>query len=103
MQRARDLKSITPDFRARVKIFSEGEGGRSSPVPNDFGCPCKLTRAADSANDARLLFEKDWIDLGEDAVASFFFVFGEDAARPFRDAGHFLLWEARIIGEAHVL
>ncbi|KWV93097.1 hypothetical protein [Erythrobacter sp. YT30] len=62
-----------------------------------------LSRSADNANDARLLVKKDWIELGEEAVASFFFVYGDAAARPFRKAEKFFLWDGKIIGEAIVI
>lgn len=62
-----------------------------------------LTRAAKEGNDARLLFEDDWTDLGREITASFFFLFGEDAAQRYRDAGRFFLKEVRIIAEARII
>ena len=103
VQRTCDLQARAPHFKARVRFLPSGEGARKSPVPNGFGCPCKLSKDTIKANDARLLFEEDWVELGEEVVAGFFFLFGDDAARPFQDAGRFFLWEAGIVGEAIVL
>lgn len=99
----RDLRQRIPSFSAEVRFFETSEGGRKGPVPNGFGCPCMLQRESREANDARMLFSQDWVALGTVVTADFFFVFGEEASDKFRNAGHFYLWESRIIGETTLL
>ncbi|MGB3472720.1 MAG: hypothetical protein WBA51_18035 [Erythrobacter sp.] len=101
--RVRDLKNRLPHFSADVSFYASHENSRKGPVPNSFGCPCKLDRDSNHANDARILFEKDWVELGTVAWGDFFFVFGEEAAEKFRNAGRFFLWEGQIIAEATVV
>lgn len=101
--RVDDLSQRKPEFLAIVRFYPTDEGGRKGPVPNGFGCSCILTKLAKQSNDVRLLFDKDWTKLGEEAVVSFFFLHGEEAAKRYREAGQFFLWEGRIIADVNIL
>lgn len=101
--RADALARRKPDLIAHVRFLRSEEGGREGPVPNGFGCPCKLNKQDAQANDARILFEQDWTPLGSNVTGKVFFDHGEDAARAYREAGHFYLWEGKIIAEADVI
>ena len=103
VDRVFNLMHMTPQFRANVRFMLTEEGGRKGPVPNSFGCPCVLTNPAKEGNDARLLFDEDWTELGKATIASFFFTGGEEAAKRYREAGQFYLWEGKIVGEVKVL
>ncbi|NCP15366.1 MAG: hypothetical protein GW858_14605 [Sphingomonadales bacterium] len=103
MDRVHDLAGKTPDLIAEVRFFPSSEGGRNGPVLNGYGCPCILHREAREGNDARFLFEQNWVEPGETVTAKLCFTFGLEAANRFRQVGRFYLWEDKIVGEAAVI
>ncbi|MEO9462875.1 MAG: hypothetical protein ABJ242_09080 [Marinomonas sp.] len=102
-ERVAELKKRTPDLRAEVLFYALEDGGRKTPVPSGIGFPCKLTQESSVANDAAVIFDRNWVDPGNTAIADFYFLLGEEAAGKFRSAGKFYLWEAGIVAEAIVL
>ena len=101
--RVAELEARTPDLWAEVRFYTTEDGGRKVPAPSGIGFACQLKIDSPVANDAELLFDKNWIEPGENAEAKFFFLMGEEVATKFRAAGAFYLWEAGIVAEAIVL
>ena len=99
--RGADLRGMTPDLVAQLRLYPTAEGGKAQPAYPGWGCPCKI-EGESSLWDAWPLLGDEALLPGEDREVGFVFMRPEGAA-PARKAGHFHLWKRRLIGEAWVV
>jgi len=94
---------ITPDFIARITLYSTEAGGRKGPIVTEpYGCPCKFDPKDFSAWDFRILTNGDKFSPGETKEFPVKFL-SPEIVPAFRKVKKFYLWEGRIIGEAVVI
>ncbi len=101
--RAEFLRNAKPELVADLRLYSTEEGGRKSPIPPGWGCPCSAERNTNEAWDGFPILGEQEMRPGEARRVGFVFLSGEAAALLFRRAGSFYLWEGRFIGEATVV
>jgi hypothetical protein len=103
--RAEQLRNMTLQLIADVTLYATAEGGRRLPAFPGWGCPCCLSKKTPivAAYDTWPLLGDTAIQPGESRRLGFVFLSGETAAKLFRDAGKFFLWEGGFIGEAIVV
>lgn len=99
-ERVRQLAARPPHLTGMVRFLPARQGGRTGPVPNGMGCTCLPDPRLTAGHDARLLFDTDWVPLDVPVATRFFFLGGESAAASYRRASRFMLWDAKVIGEA---
>jgi hypothetical protein len=103
MSNAEQWQTRTPDLVADVRLYPTAEGGRRSPAPPGWGCPCFATKGDPEGGwDARLQLGGEPFHPGTERRVGFVFLYPEGAAR-MRSSGTFYLWEAGYIGEARVV
>jgi hypothetical protein len=93
-------KNISPDFVAKITLYSPDQRGRQSPIVGEwFGCPCKFHPNDFTAWDCRILTSEEKFSPGETKHFGLVFLTRE-IAPVFKQVAKFYLWEGRIIGEA---
>lgn len=91
---------LSPDFIAKITLYSTEKGGRQSPlIGEQFGCLCKFDEKDFSAWDCRILVGGERFYPGETKNFGIKFMTPEAGAL-FRVVKKFYLWESKIIGEA---
>jgi hypothetical protein len=97
------LREASPQLIADVLLYATQDGGKRLTVQPGWGCPCSTSKSKDIPfYDAWPLLDAPFAP-GERRRLGFVFLSGDEAARVFRDAGKFYLWEGRFIGEATVV
>ncbi len=102
--RAEILRTKSPHLIVDLTLYpTENGGGKSEALPG-WGCLC-----CDS-NVEPIVRYVGWPLLGDEPMApgqqrrlGFVFLSGDEAAKIFKQAGKFYLWEGRFIGEAVVV
>jgi hypothetical protein len=104
MGRAEQLRGMSPQLVADVRLYPTEEGGRRSTALPGWGCPCCVSRQEPIVGyDGWPLLGDTPIGPGERRRLGFVFLSGEEAAVIMREAGTFYLWEGGFIGEAKVV
>ena len=105
MSRATFLKTAAPHLVADVRMYATDSEGRKGPAALGWGVPCMISLAEPLKGwDAWPIFDENRpLEPGENRQVGFYFLSGDEAARAMRDAGHFYLWEGRVVGEARVV
>jgi hypothetical protein len=103
MSRAEQLRVMSPQLVADVTMYATDQGGRNYVAQPGWGCPCMISKSQPLTGwDAWPLLDSP-IGPGERRRLGFVFLSGEEAAKIFRQAGFFYLWEGGFIGEAAVV
>lgn len=103
MERAEQLRKMTPQLIADVKLYRTEEGGRESTANPGWGCPCMVSDMPPWVGwDAWPLLGYDALNPGDERTLGFVFL-SPDGLKAIRSAGKFYLWEGRVIGEAIVV
>jgi len=104
MERAEQLRGMSPQLVADVRLYPTEEGGRKSTALPGWGCPCCVSRQEPIVGyDGWLLLGDTPMEPGEQRRVGFVFLSGEEVAVIMREAGTFYLWEGGFIGEAKVV
>jgi hypothetical protein len=104
MPSAKTLWTLTPQLIADVTLYSTSLGGRKSPAPPGWGCPCCCSKSSPIVGyDGWPLLEDPPLAPGDQRRLGFVFLSGNEAIEVFRKAGKFFLWERGFIGEAIVV
>jgi len=97
------LRPMEPELIADVTLYPTAEGGRKSAVQPGWGCPCMLSKSLPLVGyDGRPILNEP-LEPGGHRRLGFRFLLGEEAAKMFKKAGSFYLWEGRFVGEAVVV
>ena len=92
------------DLVATVFLYPPGRGGRAHAIEAGWSCSCIPANASDEHHwQGWPLLNSVVLHPGESGCFGWMFAEGEQATARLREAGSFLLWEERIIGEARVL
>lgn|SRR5262249_30446313 len=97
MSRAEQLRVMSPQLVADVTMYATDQGGRKYVAQPGWGCPCVISKSQPVDRVGRMAA------FGERRRLGFVFLSGEEAAKIFRRAGFFYLWECGFIGEAAVV
>jgi hypothetical protein len=101
------MAEIEPDLVADITLYRTEDGGRLHPLRGDLtkysGFPCKINKEDLEAWDCRILLEGKIIKPGESHRLKMAFISSTHVVPLLVKAGHFYLWEAKIIGEARVV
>ena len=105
MSRLAFLKSATPHLIADVRMYATENNGRKTSAVLGWGVPCIVSLAEPLTGwDAWPIFDDGRpLAPGESRRVGFHFLSGDEPARIMREAGHFYLWEGRVVGEAVVV
>jgi hypothetical protein len=96
------MNDLGPDLIADVTFYPTERGGRREPTGAKwFGCPCTPKLDPPEYWDCRLFYETP-IHPGETRRVAVKFLH-KDAVPIFQAAGHFYLWDMRIIGKAVII
>jgi hypothetical protein len=97
------MSDIAPHFIAEITLYPHDRGGRRSPIIAErYSCPCKFHEKDFTGWDCIILTGGERFSPGETKRFGVVFLTPE-AAPLFRSMEKFLLWEGRIIGEAHAI
>jgi hypothetical protein len=97
------MAKLTPHVMAKVRLYTNEEGGRSKPIPAiQFSCPLFFQG---EGFDCRLLLDQAGIDLplGGNAVVPIKFLFPEHIVPRLKKGDQFRLWEGKEIAVGEVL
>jgi hypothetical protein len=104
VERAQQLRSMSPQVVADVTLYPTSEGGRKSTAFPGWGCPCCVSKMDPIIGyDGWPLLGDTPLEPGEQRRLGFVFLSGEEAAEIMRNARTFYLWEGGFIGEATVV
>jgi hypothetical protein len=102
--RAEFQQTAAPQLVADVRMYATEMGGREQPAPPGWGCLCTTSPFPPfSGYDALLLLRDSPLRAGETRRIGFTFLSPEQAPAALRAAGHFYLWDGRVVGEAEVV
>jgi hypothetical protein len=96
------MSELKYDIIAKVRFFTEEEGGRKSPtLENFFGCPMVIR---EKKYDCRLLLSNIGpISPGDEVVVPIKFLDYKTVSAILKENDNFELWEMGIIAEGKVL
>lgn len=91
------------DLLADVQLYAAVVGGKACPVTHGYRCVC-LGRSdlRDAGWESRLHVGDEPFEPGSERRVGLEFLTTDDADA-IRQAGHFYLWDGRIIGEGKVV
>jgi hypothetical protein len=103
MTRAEQLRRMTPQLMADVRLYGTEEGGRQSAVHPGWGCPCMVSKAPPWEGwDGWPLLGDQTIEPGDRRRLGFVFL-SPEAPEILRAAQKFYFWEGRVVGEATIV
>ncbi|KTF69641.1 hypothetical protein ATB93_07950 [Sphingomonas sp. WG] len=96
-------RDAEPHLVADIWLYETANGGRAGPALPGFGCLLIVSKEQPiSGWDSLLLLRDQPLHPGERRRIGFAFLSPEQAVPALAEAGHFYLWDGRIIGEGSI-
>ena len=98
------IRANDPELVTDVVMYPTSEGGKRCNASSGWHCLCMLSNMPPwEGHSGWPLLGATLLEPGAAWRLGFVFQDGDPAAEVFRKAGHFFLWDGRVVGEAFVV